>query len=84
MIGIKLTPQKQAEVGGHVQRVSDEEVMALLARAGATHRLSVSPESDRTRLQAIVDGRFALDNGERIAVLSTSSPPSSGHSLRAG
>lgn len=74
MFSFNLTPAKQAEIDGRVQPITDEEVMAFLARAGATHRLSVSPVSEQARLEAIVDGRFELDDGERVAVLTADTP----------
>ena len=66
---VHLVPAKEAEIDGRAQPVTDEEVMRFLARAGATYRLSTGPASDRDRLQAIRDGRFEINEGDRIAVL---------------
>ena len=73
MTTIKFIP-KLREVNGGSAKADEDEVFALLARTGAKHRLSVSPVSDRQRLQEIIAGHFVIDDGTVHAWLT---PPES-------
>jgi hypothetical protein len=63
---LKIMPVAR-ERDGETVKLREEDAMSLLARTAATHRLSVSPSSEHARLRALLDGSFAVSEGELIA-----------------
>jgi hypothetical protein len=64
---LKIMPVARQLKDGQTGKLHEEEAMALLVRAAAAHRLSVSPATDRSRLRTLLDGSFPITDGELVA-----------------
>ena len=71
---LELVPSKQAETRSGIVKVDEDQAMALLVRAAATHRIAVSPAHDHERLRGLVRGRYQREDDEWMAQLTLDEP----------
>jgi hypothetical protein len=64
---LQMVPRVRQGEDGSPVKVGDKDVLVDLTQVAATHRLSVSPESEHERLQPLMDGDIPVHDGEFTA-----------------
>jgi hypothetical protein len=67
---LRIMPVARQLEDDQTGKLREEDAIALLARTAATHRISVSPPSDQSRLRRLLEEPFPVVDGEVVAHIS--------------